>query len=112
MRGHRFIGYIEELLYAPELDYMSAPDVDIHVAFKSSNLIAQLQACVAGAGLAVIPDFIAEGRPYLKRVLPDQVLLTRQFHLVVHADLKAVARVRAVMDFITEAVRSERGVFL
>ena len=111
LKDQRFIGYIEELLYAPELDYMSAPDVDIQVAFKSSNLIAQLQACVAGAGLAVIPDFIAEGRPYLRRVLPDQVRLTRAFHLVVHADLKSVARVRAVMDFIAEAVRSERGVF-
>jgi len=112
MKDHRFIGYIEELLYAPELDYMEAPDVDIHVAFKSSNLIAQLQACVAGAGLAVIPDFVAHGRPYLRRVLPDQVGLTREFHLVVHADLKAVARVRAVTDFITEAVRKDRRRFL
>ena len=111
MRDQRFIGYIEDLLYAPELDYMQAPDVDIHVAFKSSNLIAQLQACVAGAGLAVIPDFIAEGRPYLRRVLADQVGLTREFHLVVHADLRSVARVRAVMDFIAGAVKAERGVF-
>ena len=112
MKDHRFIGYIEELLYAPELDYMEAPDVDIHVAFKSSNLIAQLQACVAGAGLAVIPDFVAHGRPYLRRVLAGQVGLTRAFHLVVHADLKAVARVRAVTDFITEAVRKDRRRFL
>ena len=111
MKDHRFIGYIEELLYAPELDYMEAPDVDIHVAFKSSNLIAQLQACVAGAGLAIIPDFVAHGRPYLRRVLADQVGLTREFHLVVHADLKAVARVRAVTEFISEAVRKNRRRF-
>jgi len=111
MKDHRFIGYIEELLYAPELDYMEAPDVDIRVAFKSSNLIAQLQACVAGAGLAVIPDFVAHGRPYLRRVLAGQVGLTREFHLVVHADLKAVARVRAVTEFITEAVRKDRRRF-
>ena len=111
MKDHRFIGYIEELLYAPELDYMQAPDVDIRVAFKSSNLIAQLQACVAGAGLAVLPDFVAHGRPYLRRVLEGQVGLRREFHLVVHADLKAVARVRAVTEFITEAVRKDRRRF-
>jgi DNA-binding transcriptional LysR family regulator len=52
MQGHRFIGYIEDLLYAPELDYMAAPDVDISVRLKSSNLIAQLRATVAGAGYA------------------------------------------------------------
>ena len=112
MGDHRFIGYIEDLLYAPELDYMQAPDVDIRVAFKSSNLIAQLQACVAGAGLAVIPDFVAHGRPYLRRVLPGQVGLTRAFHLVVHADLKDLARVRAVTGFIVVAVRAERGLFV
>lgn len=111
LKDQRFIGYIEELLYAPELDYMQAPDVDIHVAFKSSNLIAQLQACVAGAGLAVLPEFVAHGRPYLRRVLPETVGLTRAFHLVVHADLKAVARVRAVMDFISDSVKAERGLF-
>ena len=111
MKDHRFIGYIEELLYAPELDYMQAPDVDIRVAFKSSNLIAQLQACVAGAGLAVLPDFVAHGRPYLRRVLEGQVGLMREFHLAVHADLKAVARVRAVTEFITEAVRKDRRRF-
>lgn len=111
LKDQRFIGYIEDLLYAPELDYMQAPDVDIHVGFKSSNLIAQLRACVAGAGLAVIPDFIAAGRSDLERVLPDQVGLTRALHLVVHADLKAVARVRAVVDFVAEAVRAERRLF-
>jgi len=111
MKEHRFIGYIEDLLYAPELDYMQAPDVDIHVAFKSSNLIAQLQACVAGAGLAVLPEFVAHGRPYLRRVLPEKVALRRAFHLVVHADLGSVARVRAVMDFTTAAVKAERRLF-
>lgn len=111
LAGQRFIGYIEDLLYAPELDYMEAPDVELTVALKSSNLIAQLQACVAGAGLCVVPDFIAEGRRYLRRVLPDQVALTRSFYLVVHADLKAVARVRAVADFIADEVRAERRLF-
>ncbi|HEY0053129.1 MAG TPA: LysR family transcriptional regulator, partial [Caulobacteraceae bacterium] len=45
----RFIGYIEDLIYAPELDYMEAPDVEIRVRLKSSNLIAQLRATLAGA---------------------------------------------------------------
>ena len=112
MAGHRFVGYIGDLLYAPELDYMQAPDVDIHVALQSSNLIAQLQATLAGAGLCVLPDFIAGTEPGLRRVLPQDVGLQLSLWLVVHADLKSLARIRAVMSAIIEAVRRERRRFL
>ncbi len=109
---HRFIGYIEDLLYAPELDYMEAPDVEIHVRLKSSNLIAQLQAALAGAGLCVLPDFIAADHPGLRRVLPDLVGLERSLWLVTHQDLKALARIRAVTDFMVEQVKGARPAFL
>jgi DNA-binding transcriptional LysR family regulator len=108
MSRHRFVGYIEDLLYAPELDYMDAPDAEIAVRLRSSNLIAQLRATLAGAGLCVLPHFIAEQEPGLQRVLPEQVGLQREFWLLTHADLKAVARVRAVADFIAEEVRAAR----
>ena len=109
---HRFIGYIEDLLYAPELDYMEAPDVEIHVRLKSSNLIAQLQAALAGAGLCVLPDFIAADHPGLRRVLPDLVGLDRSLWLVTHQDLKTLARIRAVTDFMIEQVKGARPAFL
>ena len=112
MKEHRFIGYIEELLYAPELNYMSAPDVQISVGLKSSNLIAQLRATLAGAGLCVLPQFIAAGEPGLVRVLPDSVSLTRSFWLLTHADLKNVARVRATSQFIVDEVRRAHEDFL
>jgi DNA-binding transcriptional LysR family regulator len=109
--GHRFIGYIEELLYAPELDYLQAPDVEICAKLKSSNLIAQLRAALAGAGLCVLPDFIAASEPSLVRVLPDKVGLERAFWLVTHADLRDLARVRTVADFLVEEVRLNREAF-
>jgi DNA-binding transcriptional LysR family regulator len=112
LQGQRFIGYIEELLYAPELDYMAAPDVDIVVRLKSSNLIAQLRACLAGAGLCVLPEFIAVQERGLVRVLPEHVALTRSLWLLTHADLKGLARVRAATDFIVDEVRAARDVFL
>ena len=112
MSGHRFIGYIEDLLYAPELDYMDAPDAEIVVRLRSSNLIAQLRATCAGAGLCVLPDFIAASEPGLVRVLPAQVGLTRSFWLLTHADLKGLARVRTVADFITKSVREARSTLL
>ena len=112
MSGHRFIGYIDDLLYAPELDYMQAPDVEVRVLLQSSNLIAQLQAALAGGGLCVLPNFIASREPGLVRVLPEAVQLDRSLWLVTHADLRRLARIRAVTSVIVEAVRANRQRFV
>lgn len=112
MNGHRFVGYIDDLLHAPELDYMDAPDVEVVVRLQSSNLIAQLQACLAGAGLCVLPHFIAARTPGLIQVLPEAVRLERSLWLVVHADLRRLARIRAVTAAIVEAVRGDRARFM
>lgn len=112
LQAHRFVGYIGDLLYAPELDYMQAPDVDIQVRLQSSNLIAQLQATLAGAGLCVLPDFIASQYPTLQKVLPQSVGLTRSLYLVTHVDLKNLARIRIVRDTIIGGVRRQRDRFM
>ncbi|MGI9169764.1 MAG: LysR substrate-binding domain-containing protein [Caulobacteraceae bacterium] len=109
---HRFIGYIEDLLYAEELDYLEVLGAQIEVGLKSSNLIAQLQATLSGAGLCILPDFIGAAEPGLASVLGDEVVLTRSFWLVTHPDLAALARVRAVSDFVAEEVKAARGLFL
>lgn len=112
LKAHRFIGYIGELLHAPELDYLQQLDPDIAPAIESSNLVAQLRATLAGAGLCVIPDFIARGDPAMVAVLPQAIELMRSFWMVAHADLKDLARVRCTMRFIAEEVAKEEAAFL
>jgi DNA-binding transcriptional LysR family regulator len=108
---HKFVGYIDDLLYAPELDYISAVGA-IDPQIKSTNLIAQLKATVAGAGLCILPCFIARAEPQLVPVLPDEVSLTRSFWLIIHEDLRRLARISATADFIVEAVQKARGEFM
>jgi DNA-binding transcriptional LysR family regulator len=109
---HRFIGYIEDLLTTSELDYLRQGDIPIEAQIKSSNLIAQLAAARAGAGLCVLPHFIAREEPDLVPVLPGEVALTRSFWLVTHADLRNLARVRETADFIVEEVKAAKAAFL
>ena len=112
LAGHRFIGYIEDLLYAEELDYLEVLGAEIEVGLKSSNLIAQLQATLTGGGLCILPDFIGAAEPGLVPVLGDAVTLTRTFWLVTHPDLASLARVQAVSSFVVEAVKAAKGLFM
>lgn len=108
---HRFVGYIEELLFTPELDYLPQVSPKISPKFRSANLIAQFNATLAGFGIAVLPHFMAAGHPGLQPILRDEVSISRSFWLLMHADSKDLARIRAVADYIYEIVDKERALF-
>lgn len=109
---HTVIGYIAELIFTPELDYLPQVLPQLRPQLTSSNLVAQFNACRAGAGLCILPEFMANQVDGLVRVLAGEIALTRTFWLILHADLRDTARVRAVADFIVAEVEANRGLFL
>ena len=111
LTAHRFIGYIEELLYTPELDYLPQVSPKISARLRSANLIAQFNATLSGFGIAVLPHFMAHGDQRFQPVLPDSVSIQRKFWLLMHADSKDLARIRTVADYIHATVERERGLF-
>jgi DNA-binding transcriptional LysR family regulator len=111
LRQHRFVSYIGELLHFPELDFLQHVAPGGTTSMESSNLVAQLKATLAGAGLCVLPAFLAADEPGLVRVLADEVRLTRSLWLIVHQDLAELARIKAVVRFIKDEVEAARGVF-
>jgi DNA-binding transcriptional LysR family regulator len=108
---HRFVSYIGELLHFPELDFLQHVAPGGTTSVESSNLVAQLRATLAGAGLCVLPAFLAAAEEGLVRVLPEEVSLTRSLWLTVHQDLAELARVRAAVRFIRDEVESARDLF-
>jgi DNA-binding transcriptional LysR family regulator len=111
LSGHRFVSYIGDLLTFPELDFLQHVAPDGSTSLESSNLVAQLKATLAGAGLCVLPAFLAREERGLVRVLPQEVSLTRSLYLTVHQDLGELARIRAVVRFIKEEVETAREMF-
>ena len=61
-----------------------------------------LAAADAALGLAVLPHVLAQRSSQLQRVLESEVLPSKPILLVVHRDLRHLARVRAVFDWLTE----------
>jgi DNA-binding transcriptional LysR family regulator len=111
LRDHRFVSYIDDLLNFPELDFLQDVAPGGSTALESSNLVAQLKATLAGAGLCVLPAFLAGQETGLVRVLPEQVRLTRSLWLIVHEDLKSLTRIKAALRFISEEVEAAEAIF-
>ncbi|HEV2509034.1 LysR family transcriptional regulator [Bosea sp. (in: a-proteobacteria)] len=110
--GHRIVGYIDDLIFTPELDYLDEVAKGLRAHIQSSSVLAQMNAVAAGAGIGVIHHFMAVDEPRLVPVLPESVSITRSFWLLVHADLKDVARVRAVVDFIVRESKASRALLM
>ena len=110
--AHRVVGYIDDLIFTPELDYLDEVAKGLRAHIQSSSVLAQMNAVAAGAGIGVIHHFMAVDEPRLVPVLPESVSITRSFWLLVHADLKDVARVRAVVDFIVRESKANRALLM
>lgn len=103
----RGIGYIQDLIFDRELDYIPLVDPGLVPRLTSTSLHVQLEWTRRGAGLCVLPDFIADRHPDLIRVLPQSVSFQRSFWLVVHEDNAHLDRIRRCADAISGAISAK-----
>ncbi len=101
----RGIGYVTDLIYDKELDYIPLISTDAKPHLTSSSVHVQLEATLANGGICVLHDFIARKYPQLVRVMPEEVSFTRTFWYIVHEDYAKLHRIRVVSDALIEHVR-------
>lgn len=100
---HTFVSYIDDLLFSKELQYLSDLCKPEQIALRSTSVLAQHEAVVAGLGLAVLPLFVAREDARLEAVLPDTVKLIRTFWMSMPIEIEDNARMRATWDFLRAA---------
>jgi len=101
LSGHDVIAFDDSMAQTPGGVWLAAHAKACNVAMRGNSVVAVLNAAICSMGVAVIPCFLGEPEPQLRRLTP-RVLGARDIHLVVHPDMARVARVRAVMDFVVE----------
>ncbi len=108
LRTRRMIGYIPDIIYAPELRYLDEIPGAPAPTLRSSSINAQARMIASGAGIGVLPRFIGDADPALVAILPS-LAITRSFWLVTHQDTSAFPAVRAFTDWLVALVATERG---
>jgi len=106
LAAHRIVGYIPDMIFDKELDYLGEIGVD-RVALSSNSVAVQFQWLAQGAGVGIAHDFALPARPGLVRVLRDQVSLTRSFWLIRHGDDRGVGRLNRFAQALTAGLRAE-----
>lgn len=106
LRRHRLIGYVADMIFDRELDYLSETGCET-AALTSNAVSVQLQAIRAGGGLGIMHDFALPFAPGVRRVLAGQISLRRSFWLVRHVDDRASARLARVAEALAAGIRAE-----
>jgi DNA-binding transcriptional LysR family regulator len=106
LNAHRLVGYIPDMIFDKELDYLSQIRAGA-VQLASNSVSVQLNWLRHGAGVGVVHDFALPSAPELVKVLPETVHLTRAFWLIRHVDDARADRLNRFSDALTKRVKAE-----
>jgi DNA-binding transcriptional LysR family regulator len=83
---------------------MGVPLPTDQVVFRSDDLLAQWGAVRAGLGIGFVSHYLASTDAHVKPILPDLPIPGIPMWLVAHREVRSVARMRAVFDWLGETL--------
>ncbi|MBL4874643.1 MAG: LysR family transcriptional regulator [Rhodobacteraceae bacterium] len=107
LKDHRMIGYISDLIFDQELDYLGDAGKDLQPDLTSNSFSVQLNWARRGAGVCIVHDFAIPTFPELKKILTDQLSLKRSFYLIRHKDDQRVERLNRFAEVFVKKIRIE-----
>ncbi|WP_319823499.1 LysR family transcriptional regulator [Thalassovita sp.] len=106
LRGHRMIGYIPDMIFDKELDYLSESGVE-RVSLASNSVSVQFNWVRQGGGIGIVHDFAIPSASGLQKILVDDLSLIRSFYLIRHADDRRMERLNRFAAALSEGVKAE-----
>ncbi|MBO9396863.1 LysR family transcriptional regulator [Shimia sp. R9_1] len=106
LKDHLVTGYIPDMIFDKELDYLSEVGVE-RVRLASNSASVQFNWVRTGSGIGVVHDFAIPSARGVVKILPDQISLTRSFYLIRHADDRRLERLNRFSEALCEGMRQE-----
>ncbi|MFC3616746.1 LysR family transcriptional regulator [Lutimaribacter marinistellae] len=106
LRDHRLIGYIPDMIFDRELDYLADLGIE-RVQLASNSVAVQRHLVSQSSALGIVHDFIMAFDRRLEKVLADQISLTRSFFLVRHQGDQRSERLNRLADLLSQGIREE-----
>ncbi len=103
LEGHRIVAPLEQASHLPGSAWAhAAAESGVQVAMRCGSILAIAGAGEAGYGLVALPTFVALRYPDLIRISPPDILESVDIWMLMPGDLRRVARVRALWEFLIE----------
>jgi DNA-binding transcriptional LysR family regulator len=104
-----FIAYDDSMDDAPQQKWLLRWAAGGEIVLRTNDLENQAAVARTGVGLAVLPHFLGDPDPGLKRFDVTPAPPSREVWLLVHRDLRGAPLVRAVMEFLADCIKEGRS---
>jgi DNA-binding transcriptional LysR family regulator len=102
--GHDVIGDDDANSWSHELKWMASVTRGARVVVRMSSWQGRLAAVETGVGVSVLPCLLGDGSPNVLRLGGRRDVDRGELWLVVYRELRNVARIRVVLDFVAAEV--------
>jgi len=109
LKSMPWIGFDDDHLYMPGQQWLHELLGGGKPAVRGNNWLVLHEAARSGAGLAVLPSYLGDPDLQLQRIGDVLTDVFADQWLLVHRDLRALPRVRAVMDAVIVLFQRERA---
>ena len=109
LRRMPWAGFDDDHSYMPGQRWVLDLLGGVRPGVRVNNWLVLQQAVRVGAGLAVLPCYLGDADPDLRRVGSVLAEVAADQWLLVHRDLRALPRVRAVIDALVRLFQAERA---
>jgi len=109
LRRMPWVGFDEDHNYMPGQSWVSDLLEGARPTMRVNNWLVLHDAVRGGAGLAVLPCYLGDVDPSLRRVGPVLKDVWADQWLLVHRDLRELARVRRVMDALIALFQEQKS---
>jgi len=107
LKNHYHVGFDEEMGRTSLIKKLEALFNQDNIRHRSNSHMEIAEATRAGLGCGILCCFIADPHPDLNRLLINEIDYAREIWLVTHAEINSSARIRAVFDFLGEALEED-----
>lgn len=107
---HRLVGYVEDLIFTPTLNYNAEILRDWTSTLEVSSAVGQFEAVRSGFGIGALHDFMVRPQDQLVRLFPTPTL-TRTYWTVWHESMNNTQNVRVVAEFLETLAKKNKETF-
>lgn len=104
-KGHFAISWDEMFGHLLAYKWLNEHLPQANIIVRTTTLQSQLIACIGGAGLSVLPCFMADLAPNLIRVRMPKEVFTQNIWLTIHHDISKLSRICAVAHFLQNTLQ-------
>lgn len=108
LRHHPWIAPDDSLSATAVGRWMPTALPDASIAIRSDSLVTTCRLAEAGIGLVVLPCYLGDRSPLLRRLTPPLDTIRTGLWILTHEDLRRTARIRTFMEFVGGELQGQR----